>query len=637
MWDKGKQGKRLSYSAGLINSEILEKEGWLEQDEASVLLYRFLRNNITFATEFFLGIKLFPFQAVLIKALFVSDYTMHVLARGMSKTFSTAIYLILELMFNQGCNIGVLAGTFRQSKMIFTKIEDILSKPSAKLAMDCIGSKNLIQKGTDQWTLKIGRSRAIALPLANGERLRGFRFNIIVIDEFLTMPEKIFNEVIMPFLGVIENPTERKELRDLETRLISQGKMTEEERFAWPNNKLILLSSPSFKFEYMYKLYKQFIDLILGQHDSQRLNGLEEEMGSSSAYRSVFQLSYDLAPPELYDQNLLNQAKATMSKAQFDREFGAQFGDEGDSYFKMSRMMQCTVAEGDFPAVEIIGNPTEEYILAFDPSWSESEEADFFSMHVGKLLRSENKVAIVHSFALTGQQLKTYMTYFHYLYTHFNVVGIVGDRNGGLQFISSCNESELFKNSKIEIKYVEGDFDKSEDYHADLLRMKGSINQSEHKICFLRNPSSSWIRIANEMLQASIDHKRIIFASGAFLGDKHFEEQSKADVPIKDLKWEPEYRASNDDACKVDLIDYCKQNIELTKIQTSNIEVTTSPQGTQSFDLPLHMRKQRGPNRPRKDLYSSLVLLNWWAKVYFDSLEVKEEKRVVSTFVPFTI
>jgi hypothetical protein len=49
------------------------------------------------------------------------------------------------------------------------------------------------------------------------------------------------------------------------------------------------------------------------------------------------------------------------------------------------------------------------------------------------------------------------------------------------------------------------------------------------------------------------------------------------------------------------------------------------------------MRKQRGPNRPRKDLYSSLVLLNWWAKVYFDSLEVKEEKRVVSTFVPFTI
>jgi hypothetical protein len=635
MWEKGKQGFRMDYSASKTNAEILEKEGWLEQDEASVLLYKFLRNNITFATEFFLGIKLFPFQAILIKALFISDYTMHVLARGMSKTFSTAIYLILELLFNQGSNIGVIAGTFRQSKMIFTKIEDILSKPAAKLAMDCIGTKNYIQKGTDQWTLKIGRSRAIALPLANGERLRGFRFNRIVIDEFLTMPEKIFNEIIMPFLGVIENPTQRKELRDLETRLIAQGKMQESERFVWPNNKLILLSSPSFKFEYMYKLYKQFIDLIMGQHDSQKFN--REEAGAISAYRAVFQLSYDLAPPELYDQNLLDQARATMSKAQFDREFGAQFGDEGDSYFKMSRMMQCTIPEGEFPAVEIIGDPAAEYILSLDPSWSESEEADFFSMHVGKILKPENKVAIVHSFALTGQPLKVYMTYFHYLYTHFNIVGLIGDRNGGLQFISACNESELFKNSKIQIKFVEGEFDKPEDYHTDLLALKNSINTEDHKICFLRNPSSSWIRTANEMLQASIDHKRILFGSGAFLGDKHFEAQSKAKIPIADLKWEPEYRASSEDACKVDLIDYCKQNIELTKTQTSNIEVTTSPQGTQSFDLPLHMRKQRGPNRPRKDLYSSLVLLNWWAKVYFDSLEVKEEKRVVSTFVPFAI
>jgi hypothetical protein len=99
MWDKGIQGKRLDYSAGLVNSEILEKEGWLEQDEASVLLYRFLRNNITFATEFFLGIKLFPFQAILIKALFVSDYTMHVLARGMSKN------ILNSYLFNFRINV----------------------------------------------------------------------------------------------------------------------------------------------------------------------------------------------------------------------------------------------------------------------------------------------------------------------------------------------------------------------------------------------------------------------------------------------------------------------------------------------------------------------------------------------------
>ena len=65
------------------------------------------------------------------------------------------------------------------------------------------------------------------------------------------MPERIYNEVIVPFLSVVENPTQREDLYNLETQMIEQGKMTEEERYVWPNNKLIALSSASYKFEYM--------------------------------------------------------------------------------------------------------------------------------------------------------------------------------------------------------------------------------------------------------------------------------------------------------------------------------------------------------------------------------------------------
>ena len=151
-----------------------------------------LENNIAFTSELFLGVKLFPFQAMAIKGMMVSDYSMFVFSRGMSKTFSTAIYVLLECLLNPNSNIGVIAGTFRQSKQIFQKMEDIISKPEASLIKEC-GFK--ITKGTDQWTLTLGKARAIALPLANGERLRGFRFNRIVLDEFLTIPEKIFNEV----------------------------------------------------------------------------------------------------------------------------------------------------------------------------------------------------------------------------------------------------------------------------------------------------------------------------------------------------------------------------------------------------------------------------------------------------------
>ena len=77
----------------------------------------------------FLGVRLFPFQAMAIKGMMVSDYSMFVFSRGMSKTFSTAIYVLLECLLNPKANIGVIAGSFRQSKQIFQKMEDILSKP----------------------------------------------------------------------------------------------------------------------------------------------------------------------------------------------------------------------------------------------------------------------------------------------------------------------------------------------------------------------------------------------------------------------------------------------------------------------------------------------------------------------------
>ena len=54
------------------------------------------------------------------------------------------------------------------------------------------------------------------------------------------------------FLSVVQNPTEREKVRKLEDKLIAQGKMEEKDRYVWPNNKLIALSSASYKFEYLY-------------------------------------------------------------------------------------------------------------------------------------------------------------------------------------------------------------------------------------------------------------------------------------------------------------------------------------------------------------------------------------------------
>ncbi len=593
----------------------------MDETESKILLYKFLRENPSFATDLFTGVKLFPFQHMAIKAMMESDYFLGIWSRGMSKSFSTAIFALLDAILHQGVQIGILSKSFRQSKMIFKKIEDISKSPKATFFAQCITRTS---KMNDEWIMEIGSSSIRALPLGDGEKLRGYRFQRIIIDELLLMPEKIFNEVIMPFLSVVENPTERQEIYDLETKMIEQGKMKEEERKQWPNNKIIGLSSASYKFEYLYKLYQQYENLILNENKQ------------DGAHRTIMHFSYDCAPAQLYDQNLINQSKNTMSESQFQREFGAIFTDDSSGYFKVSKMAECTIPDGEGQSVEVIGNPKDQYILAFDPSWSESESSDDFAMLLIKINLETRKGIVVHSYALSGSSLKTHIKYMAYILTHFNIVAVVGDYNGGVQFVNSCNESEIFKNKNLKLGVIEGDLDNTKDYDKNLRRLKNQYNKSENKFVFLRKPTSAWIRLANESLQSAFDHKRIFFAGAAMNDD--YNNQRKSRVPVEELKFirnDPNQKGGKG-ARMIDFVEHQKDMMDLIKVQCALVQITTSAQGTQSFDLPPTLRKQKGADKARKDSYSALVLGNWMMNIYYDMQDFNQNNNQ-PTFTPMFI
>ena len=622
-WEVGNQEKRAGYSSD-INNLILDKEGFLEEQEAKLLLYQFLKGNTTFAVDLLSGVKLFPFQHMAIKSMLESDYFLGIWSRGMSKSFTTGIFAFLDAVLNQGVQTGIISKSFRQAKMIFKKIEDIANKPEAQMLAQCITRKN---KSNDQWTLEIGSSQIHALPLGDGEKLRGFRFHRIIIDEMLLMPERIYNEVIVPFLSVVENPTEREDMYNLETELIAQGKMKEEDRYKWPNNKLIMLSSASYKFEYLYKLYEKFDNLILG-------TGHEKD---TNAHRVIMQFSYDCAPNQLYDKNLIDQARASMSQSQFDREFGAVFTDDSSGYFKTSKMSSCTIADGEGQSIQVAGDPDSKYILSFDPSWAESESSDDFAMQVFKINDSTKQGTLVHSYALSGARMKDHIFYFHYLLTNFNIVAVCGDYNGGVQFLNAANESELFKTSKIEIKTIDTELDDIENYQKALRLAKGEYNLSDKKICILRKPTSGWIRRANEHLQSCFDHRKVWFASRAVDDDYHSQRAKR--IPIDQLKFlrSTDAEDSQGKAAKmIDFIEHQYDMINLTKTECALIQIKTSPQGTQTFDLPQSLKRQGGPDKARKDSYSAFVLGCWMIKSYYDMLNV-EQIKVENTFVPMFI
>jgi hypothetical protein len=63
-WIEGNQKRRKHFDK--INEEILSKEGYLEEKEAKILLYKFLKENPSFTCELLTGIRLFPFSTWLL-------------------------------------------------------------------------------------------------------------------------------------------------------------------------------------------------------------------------------------------------------------------------------------------------------------------------------------------------------------------------------------------------------------------------------------------------------------------------------------------------------------------------------------------------------------------------------------------
>ena len=91
-----------------------------------------------------------------------------------------------------------------------------------------------------------------------------------------------------------------------------------------------------------------------------------------------------------------------------------------------------------------------------------------------------------------------------------------------------------------------------------------------------------------------------------------------------------------------------KLHHELAKLQVMNTQhaqrkglaniwrLTTSAQGMQNFDLPANLKRKSGPDKPRKDSYSALVLGNWLTKIIIDMRSVTVEDNA-ETFTPMFI
>lgn len=596
------------------NHELLKIKDDLEIEEAQIALVKFLKANPSFALKILTGLTLRPYQDIMIRGMCCKDFFLGVCGRGVSKSTTAALFAPFYGIFNPGVKIGILSGSFRQSKNIIHQIEKFYNSPGGEFLKQCLTGQD---HSPEAWVLKFGESEIYALPLgATADKIRGYRFNCLIIDEALLLTENIMNLVIKPFLSVTVDQDERLRVKRAEDYLIGCGKLKESERIKFLNNKLIILSSATFKFEYLYKIYRDYYDHIVGDAEKNKI-----------VSHGIVQLSYE-AFPEYFDENMVNDAKRTSTPAQFKREWCAQFTDESGSFYSLEKLNDVSIPEGQSPTVKLKGDPNKKYIIGLDPNYSDSETADDFAISVLELNDSDQSATLVHGYALPKSTIKKRASYLQYLFNNFNIVYFILDNAGGKKFLE-------------DVKDVLPEFPRIFDYggvdpfdYENVVQQKAIFSKEKGMMCHLQVFSKeNWIRIANDNLQGLIHNKKIWFAA-PIINDSDYHAAMSAKINIADLHFN-NITYHSDVEKQNEFIDHQKYMVYLTKKEIAMIEQFSSPGGGARFDLPSNLTKDKTPSRARKDSYTSLLLASWGVTCYY-ALENTEIKKRAG-FVPFFI
>ncbi len=603
-----------------INLELAELQGELDDQTAKITLAKFLRYNLPLAVDWVGGVKLAPYQVAALKGFFLRNYSMCVFGRGCSKTYLAALACMFIPMFEPGTNTILVGPTFRSARNIFSYMEKIQNSPEAILLRQCLGVKS---KRNDMWEWEINGGLVRAIPL-NGEKVRGLRANLLILDEALLLSEDIIKNVLMPFLVAPSDIKQRMIVREKEDEQIKKGLMKESDREVFnSNSRMIVLSSASYTFEYLYTLYKDWTEKIY-----------DEETKDSATY-FIQQASWDSVPADFIEKKVIEEAQSTDElHPAFKREYCAQFVDGSDSYFNAKKMHQLTIEDGKNPSIKLKGDKDKKYILSVDPNHSASASGDFFAMAVIELSENDEKGVLVHNYAKAGVELKEHIKYFYYLLTNFNIVMVCVD-NADSTFIQAANESALFQKNRLKINTIEYDGSLQGEEHVQMLKeIRKQYNLSEKKICVRHIFNQESIRRINEQMQTWINTNRIHFGSRLERSDD-YESIIKEELnfPFDEKNGKIEGKDSSGQFI-VDLVSTQDDLMSLVKKQCALIEVRSSPTGGQVFDLPTSLKRNTSANRARKDNYTALLLGIEGASAYFNLMSEPVEVRSKTLWTP---
>lgn len=406
------------------NDEKFDYQAWAE----FLSYYRYYVDE--FATDI-LGLKLFPFQRLILRAMARYQNSMLICCRGLGKSYISAVFMICMAILFPGVKIGIASGKGQQARnVIIQKIKGELSK-NENIAREI---KFPIKVGSDDCVVEFKNGseiRAIVLGLnQSGDSARSWRFSILLVDEARLVRDEIVEEILVPM-----TKTKRQNIINLINDYPDEN--------IYEKGKMIYISSAYLK---TCDLYSRFV-----HHYSNMISGSEEYFVASLDYKVGVQ-------SRIFDEEdiLKERDKPSMTLDKFTYEYLGQFvGSSNESYYPYELTEKCRVIENC--EIEQPKKSTSIYVITHDVAVSDVKGSDNACTHVIKLKAKTNGAftkEVVFTKTLNGASLQDQRDFLREL-VHIRFPNteklIIDGQSAGQGLLSLFYEAWEYKNAKGEI------------------------------------------------------------------------------------------------------------------------------------------------------------------------------------------
>jgi len=289
---------------------------------------------IGWTAKVLLGIDLFPIQIAILQIMWNSPFPMLIACRGGSKSFMLAVYSVLRALLDPGTKIVIVGAGLRQARLVFNYIDTIWSQSPILRNICGGGKKSGPRQSVDLCYFKIGDSIIYALPMGDGTKIRGFRANVVIADEFASIPEDVFDIVVRGFAATAKTPVEEakklafeKQLAKLDLPSDVKTQLTTNDH-KMHGNQIVYSGTAYYAFNHFAKKYAMWQDIICSQGDKDKISqifGGDNLVPDGFNYKDycIIRIPHTHLPDGLLDQRQLAHAKATLPKNIYLMEYGA--------------------------------------------------------------------------------------------------------------------------------------------------------------------------------------------------------------------------------------------------------------------------------------------------------------------------